>query len=254
MHTAQVLHAGDFQYRRVGLDSSTVIDFDAFCPHYHMQDRTAVVSPHLEDGILATGCALLALTTAFYDLLRSGAESFYDYPHHFALLDGTDQGVRTRHGRQRLDQATLGSPWGGLDVWPESQWILAPGTVPGMLQTVCNLQINRLFWPEDFRCDQEQVPCLQWYTQGLLRARLKSVYYYNSAAPNVAIGGTPQVAGIIRTSIGRLPPGGAPLADLCARPPETSGAETNFSYVECHRQVEVEAFLDTMASCFLPKP
>lgn len=254
MHTSNMLCSEDFQYRCGGRDHSVVVDFEAFCPHYHMQDRTAVVSPCLEDGIGATGGALLALATAFYDTLRSRSETFYDYPQHFALLDGNDQGVCTRRGRRRLDPATLGSAWGALDVWPESQWMLTSGTVPGMLQTVCNLQINRLFWPEDFSCDREQAPCLQWYTRGLLHARLKSVYYYNSAVPDIALCGTTQVADLVRTSLGRLPTADAGPADRPAQPHETCHAEAGFPYVERYRRVAVETFLGRLASCFHPRP
>jgi hypothetical protein len=74
------------------------------------------VAPYLEEGVLQTGYALLALTTAFYDVLRARTAEFFDYPHHFALLDVNDAGVRTRAGRLPLPQAALGSPWGALDV------------------------------------------------------------------------------------------------------------------------------------------
>jgi len=135
------------------------------------------VSPCLADGIRYTGYALLALTTAFYDLLRARAVDFFDYPHHFAFLDINHAGVRTHAGRLVLDHAAIGSPWGGLDVWPGSNWIVGPGSASGMLKKVFDWQISCLFWPEDL-CTGSDEPRFPSYIRRLLSTQLKTVYYY----------------------------------------------------------------------------
>ena len=132
MHTSTVLGSGDFQYWQIASNAQKTLDeFTACWPHYHHQDRIGVVAPCLATGICYTGYALLALTTAFYDVLRQRHTPFYDYPQHFAFLDVNDDGVYTAGRRVRLDLAALGSPWGALDVWPESNWIFASGKVDG---------------------------------------------------------------------------------------------------------------------------
>ncbi len=250
MHTSQNLCAEDFQYRLHQADEARVVDFDTLCPQYHMQDRVAVVSPHLEDGLLATSGALLALTTAFYDVLRAQTQEFFDYPQHFALVGGNAHGVRTQQGHQRLTHDDLGLPWRHLDVWPDSQWRQAPETVCGMLHTVCNLQINRLFWPETFR-PQPSDQGLPWYAKRLLQARLKSVYYYHATLPNVTIHAAQNVAEIVQESRGRLETlTGVPMTPA-------SGARSDdprYPYVESMRLADTREFLQTMAPCFEARP
>ena len=80
MHTSKLLRASDFQYWRLAEDKRISIDFEGFCPDYHELDRVGVISPYIEDGILYTGDALLALTTAFYDVLRITRDRFLRLP------------------------------------------------------------------------------------------------------------------------------------------------------------------------------
>jgi hypothetical protein len=94
MHTSKVLCSRDFRYSPVPAQAGIWADFSTFCPHYHPLDRIGVVSPYLEEGVRQTGYALLALTTAFYDMLRARSADFYDYPHHFAFLDASAQGCK----------------------------------------------------------------------------------------------------------------------------------------------------------------
>ena len=94
MHTSTLLKSSDFQYWRLTDDRRISADFGTFCPDYHELDRVGVISPCFEDGILYTGDALLALTTAFYDVLRSQGTDFFDYPQHFAFI-GTPEVLST---------------------------------------------------------------------------------------------------------------------------------------------------------------
>jgi hypothetical protein len=245
-----MLCAEDFRYQCTELDDARSVGFDTFCPQYHSQDRVAVVSPRLEDGVVATGCALLAFVTTFYDGLRARTKTFYDYPQHFALVGGDAHGVCTRQGRRSLSHDDIGLPWSHLDVWPESQWQQAPATVSGMLQAVGNLHINRLFWPEPFR-PQTSDQGLPWYVQGLLQARLKSVVYYDAASPNMTIHVAPHVAEIVKESCRRL----ATLTEVSAPPVGRLAPEDpSYPYVEPYRRVEVGEFLTTMAPCFEAHP
>lgn len=249
MHTSHILQSNDFQYWQREQDALVQVDFDACFPDYHRVDRIGVVSPHLEDGALHTRYALLAATTTFYDRLRARGGEFFDYPHHFAFCDVTTEGVATRRGRVSLDAGTFGA-WSGLDVWPESQWIRASGRVESMLQHVFAWQINCLFWPESFMpaTDTEPLPV---YVQPLLAARLKTVYYYAAADPDVEIRVNATVDDLVREkSVARLPEcvRAAMLADSAA--PVVPPTASPFPFVERYRRVSVETFLADMAPCF----
>ena len=143
MHTSQALRSSHFEYQRP--ESGKRVAFSAFCADYHDQDRVGVVSPQLEDGILHTAYALLALTTAFYDVQRASGSDFFIYPQHFAVIgqdpsepsptrDQTDRadriGIASCAGRLdlTLDEAGIGGAWAWLDVWPASNWFTAPVT------------------------------------------------------------------------------------------------------------------------------
>jgi len=248
MHTSHVLTSHDFQYWRQQQGAFVQVDFAACFPAYHRADRIGVVSPHLEDGVLHTSYALLAATTAFYDELRALGGEFFDYPHHFAFCDVNAEGVATQGGRVPLDPTPFG-PWSGLDVWPESQWIQASGRVDSMLYHVFARQINCLFWPEFFMPTTADEP-LPIYVRPLLNARLKTVYYYGTAHPDVEIRVNDTVADLVRDkSLDRLPESvrHAALAPSVATPP----GDSPFPYVERYRRVSVDAFLAAMAPCLL---
>ena len=249
MHTSRVLRSSDFQYWRLGDDGAIRIDFGTFCSNHHELDRVGVVSPSLEDGVLGAGYALLALATAFYDVQRARTDDFLTYAQHFAIIGANGGRMLTRGGPMDLDEATLGASWGMLDIWPESNWHLAPGTVAGMLRKVFDLQISRLFWPEAFQPGEEKER-LPFPRPAILRSRLKAITYYNAAVPNVAIRATGKVADLVRKGIAPLStvdgsPRGAGSPHEIAEP-----ADPAFPYAQRYRQVSVDAFLKDMDRCF----
>jgi hypothetical protein len=248
MHTSTVLCSSDFQYWQIASnDQKTMSDFAACWPRYHHQDRIGVVAPCLDAGIYHTGYALLALATAFYDVLRQQSSAFFDYPHHFAFLDANDDGVYTTGRRVPLDLAALGSPWGALDVWPESNWIVAAGTVDSMLNKVFAWQINHLFWPEDFMPGPGEA-AFPDYVRKLLATRLKTVTYYNTACPTLELRVSPPVEEMRQRSIGRLPQAPDPISTgpWGAMPSH----DARFPYLGRYRQVHVQDFLTAMQPCF----
>jgi hypothetical protein len=249
MHTSRELSSTDFQYGCLEESTLRQAGFAAFCPDYQVRDRVGIVSPYLEDGILHTGYALLALTTAFYDRLRAQSDTFFDYPHHFAFLDATAAGVALHDQRLALPLEALGSPWGGLDVWPDSNWILTAGDVTGMLKKVFDWQISRLFWPNGFVSARtaDQLPVHVWR---LLRTRLQTVYYYNTPHPTHEIRATQIVETIVQRSIARLPQEShrtvlaRQLANATGNPADV------YPYTERYQHVSVDAFQTDMAFCF----
>ena len=238
MHTSKLLKTSDFQYWRLTEDEQISVDFEGFCPDYHELDRVGVISPCFEDGILHTGDALLALTTAFYDVLRSQGTDFFDYPQHFAFIGVSGDVVHTRGKRLPIDQ--IGTGWGNLDVWPDSKWIPTTGSVTGMLKKVFDFQINRLFLPHGFKPGSNE-SLLPAYALKMLGTRLKAVYYYNTPIPNVEVCGSQQVADLIQKSIAQL---------SNAKSTSTYQTQSDFPAVGRYQQVSVDNFLADMAGCF----
>ena len=268
MHTSQTLRSSHFEYRRTGAGGP--VPFSSFCADYHEQDRVGVVSPRLEDGILHTGYALLALTTAFYDVQRAGGGDFFIYPQHIAIIGQgppTASQTTAENGRAdtvgiatgagcldlTLDEAGIGGAWAWLDVWPKSNWFTAPATPTAMLKKVFDLHINRLFWPQDFtpnrpaeretESGERTQSSLPDYARRILRTRLKSVYYYNTSAPTVEICADRPAVDIVQASIERLPAAVQRTLDHDANPDRPLGHES-------YRQVGVEDFLEDMEACF----
>jgi len=249
MHTSNILQSSDFQYARLGQGGLAAGDFGSFWSDYQASDRVGVVSPRLEDGIAHTGYALLALTTTFYDGLRSGEADFFDYPHHFALIGVTTDGIPTHGATIPRDEAPLEATWGNLDVWPGSQWLFVPVTVADMLRRVFDFQIGRLFWPLDLapRADEARLPA---YLRRMLGTRLKSVYYYNAADTNVEIQVTQPVEDMVQESLVRLQRAtGSTVGELRPRQVAQS-ADNGRLYREAYLQIPVEEFLERMDSCF----
>jgi hypothetical protein len=248
MHTTTVMRAVDFQYWHVDAHGQrTQGDFASFCPQYHIQDRIGVVVPRLDTAVYQTGYALLACTTAFYEVLRQRTAAFFDYPHHFAFCDVNEDGVATHGQRLQLSLEALGSPWGALDVWPESNWIVASGSASGMLKKVFDWQINRLFWPEAFLPSPGEA-AFPDYVRKIFSARLKTIYYYNTAHPTLEIHVTPPVEAMLQRSLSRLPevPEGRTAMAADTMPVQ----DTTVPSVRHYRQVPVQAFLTAMQPCF----
>ncbi|MCY3707774.1 MAG: hypothetical protein OXG26_02690 [Caldilineaceae bacterium] len=259
MHTSQQLRSSHFEYRRP--DAGGRVAFSAFCAEYHDQDRVGVVSPRLEDGILHTSYALLAITTSFYDVQRASRSDFFIYPQHFAIIGQassgnsgkrTETGIATGAGSLdlSLDEAGIGSAWAWLDVWPASNWHTAPQIPAAMLKKVFDLHVNRLFWPQDFMpprrqeedTENEDQP-LPDYARRILRTRLKSVYYYNTSAPTVEINAAQPAVDIVQFSLERLPEAVRQTLEKEAQPVHSMGYES-------YRQVSVEDFIEDMEVCF----
>ena len=247
MHTSKLLKSLDFQYWQLTDDNRVSIDFKAFCPDYHELDRVGVISPYFEDGILHTGDALLALTTAFYDVLRSQGTDFFDYPQHFAFIGASGDLVHTRGARLPIDQ--IGTGWGNLDVWPDSKWITAPRSVTGMLKRTFDFQINRLFWPHDFKPRLDETP-LPAYARKMLSTRIKTVYYYNTPLPNVEICASQQVADLVQKSIDQLPSAGSVPGGQAQKHEGDQHTQLGFPIVQRYRQVSLDNFLKDMTGCF----
>ncbi len=247
MHTSKLLRASDFQYWHLAEDERISVDFKEFCPDYHELDRVGVISPCLEDGILYTGDALLALTTAFYDVLRSRKTDFFDYPQHFAFI-GVSGGTVHTHG-EGLPMDRIGTGWGNLDVWPNSKWIPTPRSATGMLKQIFDFQINRPFLPHDFKPGFDESP-LPAYARKMLSTRLKAVYYYNTPIPNVEIRASQQVADLVQRSIADFPNAESTLTHQVQGCKVEHSTQSNFPYVGRYQQVSVDNFLEDMAGCF----
>lgn len=232
MHTSKLLKSSDFQYWQLTENKRISVDFNGFCPDYHELDRVGVISPCIEDGILYTGDVLLALTTAFYDVLRARETDFFDYPQHFAFIGASEDTVHARGDRLPMDR--IGAGWGNLDVWPDSKWIPTQGSATAMLKKVHDFQINRLFLPHGFKpgSDEFQLPS---YARNMLGTRLKAVYYYNAPSPNVEIRGSQQVADLVQKSLAEFP---------------SANSEVDFPAVGRYQQVSVDDFLEDMVDCF----
>ncbi|NKB66624.1 MAG: hypothetical protein GKR89_06150 [Candidatus Latescibacteria bacterium] len=235
MHTSSRLSVGDFTYRQQRQGGWDPVDFADFCPGYQQGERVGVVNQRLEDGVLQAGCALLALTTAFYDALRRQPGPFFNYPQHFAFLPTGPEGFCTRQGPRPLQMNQVGGPWSNLDVWPESQWVECAAGPVAMLGRVGAFQITRLFWPACWRPGGNEEP-LPSYWARLLRARLQGVYYYGSPTPSVEIIAGPPAVELVTGSAQRLP-----------EPVIWDGA------AEGHQAVAVETFMEDMAGAFAPE-
>ena len=215
MHTSTRLVASDFCFAQRRHNGQRPLSFAEFCPDYHELDRVGVVSLCLEDGVLHTGRALLALTTAFYDSLRARGGDFFDYPQHFAFVGADEAGLRTRGGASLPDAPQQWDAWSWLDVWPAHKWVATSPSATSMLQRVFDYQINRLFWPHGLRPAAGEEP-LPDYAQKMLRTRLKAVYCYRVAIPlehdglDVEVQLSPMAETLLQESVGRLPPSARP--------------------------------------------
>ena len=249
MHTSQVLSASDFEYWQCGANGPARVSFAAFCPDYEASDRTGFVSPCLEDGILHASLANLALTTAFYDAWRDRTDDFFIYPQHFAILDISAEGVNSGSGRLRLDRDRLGWPWGNLDVWPDSQWVPSDGSVSGALKKAFDLHINRLFWPESFvpGARENRLP---GYALKIMRTRLKDVFYYRPAEPNVEIRARSNANEVAEQSVWRLSQLEGLSAEHLQVAVEEEDSGTGHCYVERYRRADPGRFLEAMCACF----
>lgn len=242
MHTSTRLSSADFHYWQHSPNGASPTDFATFCPAYHELDRIGVVSPTLEAGVYHTSYALLALTTAFYDSLRTRGDDFFDYPQHFAFVGAEGGNIGTGNGLLPLDTPKLWHAWSWLDVWPENKWVTAPVTATGMVQHVFDYQINRLFWPRSLKpgANEAALPPHVWK---MLRTRLKAVYYYGDgeqagpADEQIEIRVSPAVDGVVQDSLDLLPAG--------------INSTRPILRTQCYQAVRVEGFLKTFMNSLL---
>ena len=249
MHTSKVLQSSDFHYVRRAPHGSSDRAMESLYPDYQTSDRVGVVSPRVEDGLVSAGYALLALTTTFYDRLRASTTDFFDYPQHFALLGATAEGILNYGRPVAVDEMALEATWGNLDVWPDSQWLVAPVTATAMIKKVFDFQINRLFWPQSLvpQPGEERLP---GYLRKMLGTRLKSVCYYNTVEPDLEIHVTQPVEAMVRASLARLPSPAGVLAAERAQREVARVDENEWRYRECYRDVSVQEFLGCLDTCF----
>ena len=249
MHTSNVLQSSDFHYVLQGPHGSNGLGMESLYPDYQTSDRVGVVSPCVEDGLVNTGYALLALTTTFYDRLRACATDFFDYPQHFVFLGTTAEGPLTCGRPVPAHELALEATWGNLDIWPDSQWLFAPITATAMIKKVFDIQINRLFWPQNLVPQPGEEP-LPGYLRKLLETRLKSVCYYNTVEADLEIHVTQPVEEMVRASLARLPWPAEVLTAEIARREEARVGKNGRLYRERYRHVSVQEFLGCLATCF----
>lgn len=167
MHSSTILNLDDVHLTDVRTHRPCT--FDTLCPNYTPRDRVAIVCDASAHGPLHAGRTVLALTAAFYAPLRAQGTSFFDYPQHFALITGVED--------QTPLPETVTRCWTHLDVWPASQWIALSSDRAEVFDTLCSLQINRLFWPADRSLSPPSQP-LPTHIYKLLNTRLTQVLTY----------------------------------------------------------------------------
>lgn len=255
MHTSTRLHAADFAYWQARAGASRQVDFATFSPDYHAQDRVGVVSLGLEEGVLQSSHALLALTTAFYDQLRACHDDFFDYPQHFAFV-GAEMATQTICvGNHALpaDTPQLWNAWSWLDVWPDAKWVPTAPRAGAMLRRVFDYQINRLFWPRHLMPHANPVDdglnSLPAYLWKMLKTHLKAVYLYGESGGAAAdalpeesfeIRIEPAAQEIVQESVVQLP---APL--LIPGSPHALAIAQAATTPQHFQRISVEEFLAT---------
>ena len=237
MHSSPLLFASEFQATRHDPARPTaepVALADAFAD-YHSQDRVVIIANRWEDTFVQNAAGITALTAMFYDAQRATGKPFYTYPSHFLLICEGPDGIKTRTGVRPLAIGAAGRPWGHLDVWPETQWIgVAPDT-GSLLKAVFALHAHRLFWPEDLFIAASGAP-LPSYMRLILGSRLKAVYLYNTASPNLRIGASARAREMLEITP-KL------FASDFAPPTESK-----------YRSIDSEAFLTLVDGCFEKSP
>ena len=237
MHSSPFLFGKEFKATRLasvngGFGATSVAD--AFAD-YHSQDRVAIITPDWEAGFAQNAVAVTALTALFYDAQRSLGRAFYTYPSHYLLVCRDADGIRTSGASKPPSLQAAGRPWSHLDVWPETQWSEVPSDTSSLLRTIFALHAHRVFWPEDLPLSAkgERLPA---YIRLILASRLKAVYFYNSAAPNLEITASAGARELLEATPKFFSPGFVP--------PDRGQ----------YRIVDPKSFLDTVADCFETAP
>lgn len=236
MHTSKLLKASHFEYRSRDPDGvmSPVPGFEAWCADYHALDRLGIVAVPFEAGLQHTGLAILAWTTAFYDVLRAESpDDFFNYPQHYVFYATDDQGTivtQTEPGTL-TDKAV--SSWGHLDVWPDCKRIACPNSARGLVERLFDYEINRLLWPRQMLSSESKSEArLPEYVRRMLLTRLKGVYLYASDSPTLEIHAAEPAVQL--THEARQQAGLGAIGDSASK-----------LAVEAYEQIDVDQFLDT---------
>ena len=178
MHTSTQISLMDFSIRDA--QKNLEVDFDKFCPNYYYRDRIAVINLEPNEGLLGASRTLFTFTAAFYESLRSTNKPFFNYPQHFTLFVGGENPIPEKDTK----------PWTMLDVWPNSQWFHCENNVDSLLQTLFDLQVNRIIWPAEWK-PTDCRPNLPDTLYKILFNRLDEIFFYNSktAEINISISG-----------------------------------------------------------------
>lgn len=233
MHTSVNLHSEHFHFRRITADGGDHISFDDFMPGYHQNDRVAVVSPHVEDGVLFTGAAVLAIATRFYDICRAERSDFFIYPQTFCILDENDQGIMTQRGRLPMTREVMW-PWLNLDVWPDCKWLTSDCANTTILRTIFDYQINRVFWPEELTIGFEESATFE-HLDDLLKSQIKSIHLYNCASPSLMLHTDSVADEYLDQCMKNIAASTEPGSDTVSRPDETGFYPVDVaSFIEAH--------------------
>lgn len=247
MHSSAILTSPQFAFAANDSSGDREQPFEQFFPDYHPLDRVGVIAPLADRGITGTAYGVMALTTAFYDVLRAKGGAFFNYPQHFCILDSTANGTNSSYG---LIADDFRIPWCGLDVWPESKIHSAGNTPKAMLYAAFSLQLTRIFWPADFVAADDGEP-LPGYARELLRFNVKQVLYYNSEHVNRVVMATDTVEEMVRVeSIDKLPGADTShIADIHAQRKAGCGTGEH-PWREGYQEITIDAFLERYADLF----
>ncbi len=116
MHSSKELTSEMFAFSMAGRRAS----FGELFPGFDQRDRLGIVS-RSAGGALGASALIMATITAFYDLERARAETFFRYPDYFLFHVGAAVG-----------------PYGMLDIWPDHKEVGVPAGDPEALLCAIN--------------------------------------------------------------------------------------------------------------------
>ncbi len=88
------------------------------------------------------------------------------------------------------------------------------------------------------------------YMRKILKARLKTVYYYNTSHPTLELRVSQPVEALLQRSIARLPQAPNGFEAASESPDTAPSVDTDFPYMSGYRHVRVQDFLTAMQPCF----
>lgn len=166
--------------------TGAVADMRAVFPDYHGKERIAVVSRVWEEAFSRTAVVVTGFMGMFYGSMRATGAPFFDYPPFFLLIAHRDGKPITRHGPVEL-APPLTKSWEFLDIWPESQWLLASMECGDLLNTLLAQHIHRVFVPAELVAPARLVAPFPKQLRWVLATRLKHVHVYGSPTPDCRV-------------------------------------------------------------------